>query len=109
MADVAKKFSGTMPNTLTNLQESESDYTPGTGRQLIITQIVVVNTNATTDYYGKVKIGAVHYLHESKITAQKTFDSGNINLILSAGEKLAVCAEAASAVEYIICGVEVDV
>lgn len=107
MANTIKKWEGAMPALEAALQESEADYTPGSGRKLIIQGFWVYNANAA-DKYGNIKIGTTILLGNKQIPTTDTIKEFDMNCPLFGGEKIYVKGEVADDLKYRIWGIEVD-
>ncbi len=108
MADVIKKWEGTMTTSEVALKKDEaSDYTPGEGRKLIIQGFWVYNANSA-DKYANIKVGTTILLGDKRIPTKDTLRDFEMNCPLFPGEKIFVKGEVADDLKYRIWGIEVD-
>lgn len=106
-SDTIKKFEGSMTTTETALQDNSVDYTPASGRKLIIQGFWICNTN-TSEKYGNLKIGSTLLVGNMPIPALDTLRDFDMNCPLFSGEKIYVKGEVGTDLKYRIWGIEVD-
>ena len=106
--DELKVFEGSMSNSEAAIQVSGSDYTPASGRALILQGFWIYNANADAKY-GNLKVGSTLLAGDEQIPSKGTLLATDLNAPLLAGEKMYVKGEVNSDLKYRVWGVEVDV
>ncbi|HPD07453.1 MAG TPA: hypothetical protein PLC08_06290 [Candidatus Bipolaricaulis sp.] len=89
------------------IQSGGSDYTPASGRALIIQGLWIYNANAAAKY-GNVKVGTTLLSGDEQIPSKGTLLMTDLNLPLLAAEKIYVKGEVATDLKYRLWGVEID-
>lgn len=108
-ADVIKVFEVSMPATETAIQDGGVDYTPATGRVLIIQGFTIYNANAS-NRYGNLKVGTTLIVGDGKITSLNTLISPpGLQMPLKATEKLYTKGEVATDLKLRLWGLECDI
>ena len=107
MADTLKVFEGAMTTSEAAIQSGGSDYTPASGRALIIQGLWIYNANAAAKY-GNVKVGTTLLSGDEQIPSKGTLLMTDLNLPLLAAEKIYVKGEVATDLKYRLWGVEID-
>jgi hypothetical protein len=106
-SDTIKVFNGTLTATEAFVQDNAVDYTPGTGRKLIIQGIFISNSNAVLKY-ALVKIAGIRFIPQHYIPSADCLTKSGLEIPLAATQKIAVKGEVASDMDFYIWGVECD-
>lgn len=97
-----------MTTSETAIKVGGNDYTPASGRALILQGFWIYNANAAAKY-GNLKVGSTLLSGDEQIPSKGTLLATDLNAPLLAGEKLYVKGEVNSDLKYRLWGVEIDV
>jgi hypothetical protein len=105
-ADKYIVFEGTLSTNETAVQSSSIDYSPSSGRLLIIRAVALFNGNAS-EQTAAIKVGGT-YILSSSIQPLSSSLLDCQNAIVLPGEKLLLRGQVDNDLKYRIWGVEVD-
>ncbi len=107
MSDELIVLEGVMTASESTVQDGVGDYSPGSGRAMILQGFYVTNTDSE-DRYGKITVGSTPLTDEEVIPAHNTLYVGGMELPILEGENILVEGEVDSVLFFRVWGIEVD-